>query len=182
MLVGMSTTLPSYFWIPTLVILTGGMIFLAVLVRREGISIPWLPHGDEEKLEMEEFEEREKLKEPDELREFDRLKKDGGLPVLIESLNDVECKVLLTLLESQEQHSKKELQRAVKTTYPRVLRAVNRLSKLGLIEVTELPRRLRGAPVQHAVRLSRSVVENGTHVGELVKKRLMKLEKEAPQA
>ncbi|MEM3425998.1 MAG: helix-turn-helix domain-containing protein [Thermoproteota archaeon] len=183
MLVGMSTAFPSYFWIPTMALLMGGMIFLAVVMKRGGISIPWPLHRGEGELEMEGFEgEQEKLKEPEGSGEFNRLKGDEGLPVLIESLNDVECRILLTLLESREQCSKKELQKAVKTTYPRVLRAVNQLSKLGLVEVRELPRRARGASVQHAVGVSRSIVENKADVRELVKRRLVKLEKASPQA
>ncbi|MEM3465406.1 MAG: hypothetical protein QW506_01755 [Thermoproteota archaeon] len=145
MLVGMSATLPGYFWIPPVAILIGGMIFLAVLVKRGGISISWLHYGDEGKLMMEEFKEGQgELKELEESEEPDRLEEDREFPALIESLNGAECKILLTLLESQGQYSKKELQKAVKMTYPRVLRVLEELSKLRLVEITELPRRSRG--------------------------------------
>ncbi|MEM3390436.1 MAG: hypothetical protein QXI42_11835 [Thermoproteota archaeon] len=181
-LIGMSTAFPSYFWIPILTIIVGGVIFLAVLVKRGGTSIPWLSRRGGEELKVEEFEkERERSEEPEGLG-FDRLKRHEELPVLIGSLNDVECRILLTLLESREQYSKKELQKAVETTYPRVLRAVNQLSRLGLVDVTELPRRSRGAPVEHVVKASRDVVENEADVKEMVKKRLMRLKKASPQA
>lgn len=80
---------------------------------------------------------------------------DKGLPVLIESLNDVQCRILMTLIESRRQYSKKELHRIVKATYPRTLRAVDGLRELELVEVIELPRRARGAPILHAVKVSR---------------------------
>ncbi|MEM2049575.1 MAG: hypothetical protein QXI87_04255 [Thermoproteota archaeon] len=183
MLVGMSATLPSYFWIPTVAILIGGIIFLTVLVKRGEISIPWLHYKNEEKLMMEEFKEgQEDLKGLEKPEESGHLEEDRELPILIESLNDIECKILLTLLESRGQYSKKELQQAVKTTYPRVLRAVDELSKIGLVEVNELPRRSRGAPIQHVVKVSMEILENEARVREFVKKRLIRLEEPEPQA
>lgn len=169
MFTGMSAVLPSYFWIPVIVILVGGIALLAIWKRKE-FGIPW-PLEKSTELKMEEFE-----KEPEKHEASGRLEERRELLTLIDSLSNVECRILLTLLESERQYSKKELQSAIKTTYPRVLRAVDELSRLGLVEVTELPRRERGAPVQHVVRASEYVVENEAKVRELIRGRLMKLE------
>ncbi|MBO3833131.1 MAG: hypothetical protein FGF51_07105 [Candidatus Brockarchaeota archaeon] len=66
--------------------------------------------------------------------------------------------------------------------YPRILGALDELSKLKLVEVTGLPRRSRGAPVQHAVKASREILENKARVRELVKRRLTRLGEAKPQA
>jgi hypothetical protein len=63
----------------------------------------------------------------------------------------------------------------VKTTYPRTLRAVNGLKELGLVEIFELPRRDKGAPVVHFVKVPKSVIKNEKTVKELLKKRLEEL-------
>ncbi|MEM3569957.1 MAG: hypothetical protein QXI20_10530 [Candidatus Jordarchaeales archaeon] len=176
MLVSMVVTLPSYLWIPVMAAFLGGIVTLAIWKRKK-LTIPWPLQRDVEP-KVKGLEEG--LEEREELGRLEEGNKE--LSTLVESLNEIECKILLMLLESERQYSKKELQGAVKATYSRVLRAVDELSRLGLVEVTELPRRTRGAPIQHMVKASEDVLKSGPEAKRLVEKRLVRLEKAGPSA
>ncbi|MGB9895335.1 MAG: hypothetical protein ACP5KW_02870 [Thermoproteota archaeon] len=169
MLVGMSTTFLVYFLVTTLAV--GGAIFL-VLLRRERVGFFQALRWSKEK---EIGDETEDLKNIEENETLERTNQEFLLS--IGTLNEVQCKILTTLLESKKPYSKKELHKIVKTTYPRTLRAINGLRELGLVEIFELPRRDRGAPVVHFVKIPKSVLENEKTVRELLRKRLEELEK-----
>jgi hypothetical protein len=173
-LASMTASISGYLWIPVLAVFLGGAALLVIL--RRGVDVSRILNRGREELETIELEEAE---EPEDFRiEESEQVEDKGLPVLIASLNDVQCRILMTLIESRRQYSKKELHKIVKATYPRTLRAVEGLKELGLVEVVELPRRARGAPVLHAVRVPRSIMREEARVKELVRKRLMELEGE----
>jgi len=157
LLTSISAAFQGCFWVPALAVLAGGAFLLFVFLRKRGVDFSQLLHRGGEGLE-EEFEG--KTGEVEELGVEKRapVEEDKVLPVLIGSLNDVQCRILMTLIESRRQYSKKELHRLVKATYPRTLRSVEELRELGLVEVIELPRRAKGAPVLHAVRASRSLM------------------------
>jgi len=174
-LASMTASISGYLWIPVLAVFLGGAALLVIL--RRDVDVSQILNRGREGLKTIELEEAE---EPEEFRieEGEHVEENKGLPVLIASLNDVQCRILMTLIESRRQYSKKELHEIVKATYPRTLRAVEGLKELGLVEVVELPRRARGAPVLHAVRIPRSIMREEARVKELVRKRLMELEGE----
>jgi hypothetical protein len=181
MFVSMSAAFPGYFWVPALAILAGGAVFLLVFLRKREVDFSQLLHRGREELEAEELDEETGEGEEFKVEEHEPVEGDKGLPILIGSLNDVQCRILMTLVESRRQYSKKDLHRIVKATYPRTLRAVDGLKELGLVEVVELPRRAKGAPVLHAVKVSRSIIGEEARVKDLVRKRLMELEEASPR-
>lgn len=170
MFVGMSATFLTYFLVSTLAIATGGAIFL-VFLRRERVDFFKVFRWNKEKeLDEEKIEDLENIEENESLERTSQ-----EFLLSIGTLNEVQCKILTILLESKKPYSKKELHKMVKTTYPRTLRAVNGLKELGLVEIFELPRRDKGAPVVHFVKVPKSVIKNEKTVKELLKKRLEEL-------
>ncbi|MEM3570263.1 MAG: winged helix-turn-helix domain-containing protein [Candidatus Jordarchaeales archaeon] len=98
------------------------------------------------------------------------------LPSSMEFLDEAHCRILATLLESGKPYSKKELAKAVGATYKRVLKAVDELERLGLVEVREVPRSARGSSAVHAVKLSRTISRRSELAKEMVRRRMEELE------
>ncbi|MBO3810206.1 MAG: hypothetical protein FGF50_11535 [Candidatus Brockarchaeota archaeon] len=104
-----------------------GAVLLLVFVRRAGFPLPELPwrrsRGFEETEEFEKGEVREVVE-----ADFEKFK----LSEAIEPLDEVECRILVSLLQPESVGlSKKELQEAVGATYKRTLKAVRSSRSLG---------------------------------------------------
>jgi predicted transcriptional regulator len=154
-------TSPIYSWISAIIIV--GSSSLIIFLRRKGISFQQIF----QKSKIENFKELKEEKETDE-----------NLNFIIETLSNIECKILLILLTSKKEFfSKKELGEVIKTNYKRILKAINELEKLGLIEIIEIPRKAKGAHVFHGVKLSESIINEKEKLIDLIEKRLEELEK-----
>jgi len=166
-----STLLPGGVLIPVLIVVIGAVL-LIVFVRRTGLSLPKLPWRKTEVLEEAEgFKEEGGEAVETGFEEF-------KLPEAVESLDEVECRMLMSLLQPEPgELSKKELQKAVNTTYKRTLKAVKDLEELRLVEVRELPRRAKGASIVHMVKASPRVLREKGKAVELIESRLKELEK-----
>ncbi|MEM2087713.1 MAG: winged helix-turn-helix transcriptional regulator [Thermoproteota archaeon] len=168
---------PTQAWIPVSLLVLGGIALFLVVLRRRGISLPQifrerkgsLEETEEIKEVVEEPMERIAELEPQEEGELD-LSSSMGL------LDEAHCRILITLLESGNPYSKKELAKAVGATYKRVLKAVDELEKLGLVEVREVPRSARGSSAVHAVKLSQAVSRRSELAKKMVKRRMEELE------
>ncbi|MEM3648225.1 MAG: winged helix-turn-helix domain-containing protein [Thermoproteota archaeon] len=168
---------PAQAWIPVSLLILGGIALFLVVLRRRGIGLPKIfqeGKGGLEKTEeiqevIEEPMERTAELKPQEERELD-LSSSMGL------LDEAHCRILATLLESGNPYSKKELAKAVGATYKRVLKAVDELEKLGLVEVREMPRSARGSSAVHAVKLSQTVSMRSELAEKMVKRRMEELE------
>lgn len=175
MLAGFFTTVfHGQAWIPVFILSIGGIAFLLVVLRRRGIGLPQVFQGKGESLkgvkEIQEVAEEpvEGVVEPEPQEEPDFSR-------TMELLDEAHCRILETLLESGSPYSKKELAKAIGATYRRVLRAVEELEKLGLVEVKEAPRSARGSSVVHAVKLSPAVSRRSELAKEMVKRRMEEL-------
>ncbi|MEM1554889.1 MAG: hypothetical protein QXJ72_08420 [Thermoproteota archaeon] len=165
-----STFLPGGALIPVLVAVVGAVLLL-VFVRRTGLTFPELSWR-----RSRGFEEAEGFEKEGEVVEegFEEFK----LHEAIEPLDEVECRILMSLLQPEPgEFSKKELKEIIGATYKRTLKAVDELEELGLVEVRELPRRARGASIVHVVKASPKVLRDRERAVELVKSRLKELEK-----
>jgi predicted transcriptional regulator len=150
-----------YSWISAIIIV--GLSSLIIFLKRKGISFQQIFYKSK----------IESLKELKEEKEIDK-----NLNFIIETLSNIECKILLILLTSKKEFfSKKELGEVIKTNYKRILKAVNELEKLGLIEIIEIPRKAKGAQFFHGVKLSESIINEKEKLIDLVEKRLEELEK-----
>lgn len=156
----------DYTGVLVLLLVTGG---IAILFKKGKASLSKTLIRKNRWNELEEFEP-----EPQNPRLEDG-KEDSDLSTVIGLLNEVQCKILLTLLESGKQYSKKELQKIIGTTYKRVLRAVEGLEELGLVEIKELHRRARGAYKIHFVKVSPRLSTKDRKIREMVKWRLKEL-------
>ncbi|MEM2100133.1 MAG: hypothetical protein QXP45_02160 [Thermoproteota archaeon] len=168
-----STLFPGGALIPVLIIAVIGAMLLIVFAKRISITLPELPWRGRGGLEETEGFEKEEAGEVFEAG-FEEFK----LPEAIEPLDEVECRILMSLLQPEPgELSKKELQETVGATYKRTLKAVEELEELRLVEVRELPRRAKGASIVHMVKASPMVLRDRERAVELVKSRLKELEK-----
>jgi len=145
-----------------ILIITIGSISLIIffLLKKEGISIP-------------QFLLKSKIKEIEKFNEIE-----NEIFSNIKILSDIQCKTLLILLDNPERiYSKKEIQKITKATHPRSLREINELEKLGLVEIIKIPRKAKGAPIFHGVKLSKNIINEKEKIKNLIKKRLEELEK-----
>lgn len=101
-------------WIPILIVAVAGAVFLTIFLKRGGISLP-LPEILQKKQEdiwelkgVEDFEKKERLEEAG-------VEGKPDLPAMIASLDDMQYRILMSLLSSG-QFSKKELQEKVNAT------------------------------------------------------------------
>lgn len=154
-----------------IIIVVIGAVLLVVFVRRTSLPLPELSWRKSKGLE-----EAGVLEEAEEVVEAGF--EDFKLPEAIEPLDEVECRILMSLLQPEPgELSKRELQGIVGATYKRTLKAVKELEGLRLVEVRELPRRAKGASIVHVVKASPRVLKERERVVELVKNRLKRLEK-----
>ncbi|MEM3420484.1 MAG: hypothetical protein QW806_09725 [Nitrososphaerota archaeon] len=156
-------TTPLYSWIFAIIIT--GSISLIIISRKIGISFTQI-------FQRSKIEEIESLRE---LKKEEKIEKD--LSFIMETLSIVQCKILLILLTSQKSFlSKKELQRIIKTTYKKILKEIDELKDLGLIEIIEIPRKTKGAPFSHGVKASQYLINEKEKAINLIKKRIEELE------
>jgi DNA-binding transcriptional ArsR family regulator len=146
-------TSPIYSWVSAIIIV--GSSSLIIFLRRKGISFQQIFY----KSKIENFKELE------ERISFD-----------IETLSIIQCKILMKLIDSKKPCPKKELCEYTKATYPTFLKSINELKELGLIEIIELPRKAKGAPIFHAVKLSKNIINEKEKIKNLIEKRLKELE------
>ncbi|MEM2416431.1 MAG: hypothetical protein QXF09_06655 [Nitrososphaerota archaeon] len=157
-IVNIFTTIPLYSLISAIIIV--GSISLIIFLRKIGISF------------IQIFQ-RSKIEEISKYKEIEKEKK---FPFDVETLSILQCKILLTLIDSQRTYSKKELQEYTEATYPTFLKAINELEELGLIEIIKLPRKTKGAPFSHGVKLSKNVINEKEKIRSLIEKRIKELE------
>ncbi|MEM2554466.1 MAG: hypothetical protein QXW69_04220 [Nitrososphaerota archaeon] len=155
-------TTPLYSWIFAIIIV--GSISLIIFLRKIGISFTQI-------FQRSKIEEIESFRE---LKKEEKIEKD--LSFIMETLSIVQCKILLILLTSQKSFlSKKELQRIIKTTYKRILKEIDELKDLGLVEIIEIPRKTKGAPFSHGVKASQYLINEKEKAINLIKKRIEEL-------
>ncbi|MBO3753257.1 MAG: winged helix-turn-helix transcriptional regulator [Candidatus Brockarchaeota archaeon] len=163
-------------WIPVFILTIGGIAFSLVVLRRRGIGLPQAFQGKRGGLKGVE-EVQEVVEEPVEgIVELEPQEEEPDFSRTMELLDEAHCRILATLLESGSPYSKKELAKAVGATYKRVLKAVEELEKLGLVEVKEAPRSARGSSIVHAVKLSPAVSRKSELAKKMVKRRMEELE------
>jgi hypothetical protein len=99
-------TSPLYSWISAIIIV--GLSSLIIFLKRKGISFQQIFYKSK----------IESLKELKEEKEIDK-----NLNFIIETLSNIECKILLILLTSKKEFfSKKELGEVIKTNYKKFLK------------------------------------------------------------